>query len=349
MKKLEQIKIQPTNTIKEAMAAINAGSIRIAVVVDADEKFTGTVSDGDIRRGLLAGLTLDSPVETIINRNPVTARVSDDRDSILQLAVVNKISQIPLVDENGRLLGIEVVDDLLLPVTRDNPVVLMAGGLGTRLGELTKDLPKPMLAVGGKPILETIIRQFARYGFKNIIISVNYLSHIIENYFGNGSRFGVNISYIHETKRLGTAGALDLARERLTSPFFVMNGDILTTINLAHLHDFHMEQKSMATMCVREYDFQVPYGTVNMKDGRITSIDEKPIHKFFVSAGIYMLSPEALNNVPPDTFFDMPTLFEKLIQKEQNVLSFPLREYWLDIGHLNDYNKAQGEYREIFS
>jgi NDP-sugar pyrophosphorylase family protein len=224
----------------------------------------------------------------------------------------------------------------------------MAGGLGARLGELTKNTPKPMLQVGNKPILETIIEGFAKYGFSDVIISVNYLSHVIEEYFGNGENFGVNIEYVHEKERMGTAGALSLMRDKLTEPFFVMNGDILTNVNFAHLLDFHKEQNSVATMCVREYDFQVPYGVVNIDDGRISSIDEKPVHKFFVSAGIYMLSPDVLDFIPQNSFYDMPTLFERLIDAQKNALSFPIRDYWLDIGQMGDYKQANNDYGKVF-
>jgi NDP-sugar pyrophosphorylase family protein len=220
--------------------------------------------------------------------------------------------------------------------------------LGTRLGELTKTTPKPMLHVGNKPILQTIIENFAKYGYTEILISVNYLSYVIEEYFGDGSNFGVHIQYVHETQRMGTAGALSLLKELLHEPFFVMNGDLLTNVNFEHLHNFHLSQNSLGTMGVREYDFQVPYGVVNIENGQIQSIIEKPIHKFFVSAGIYMLSPGALSFVPEREFFDMPSLFEKIIENKNTTLSFPIHEYWLDIGRMNDYKKANNEYHKVF-
>ena len=224
----------------------------------------------------------------------------------------------------------------------------MAGGLGTRLSPLTDSIPKPMLHVGKKPILETIIENFAKYGYRDVVLSVSYKSHVIEEHFGDGEAFGVKISYVHETKRMGTAGALSLMRDQLSEPFFVMNADLLTNVNFEHLHDYHESNNAMATMAVREYDFQVPYGVVNISDSQITSIEEKPTHKFYVSGGIYMLNPASLDLIPNDQFFDMPSLFESMIARGANALSFPIREYWLDIGRMSDYEKANSEYGEVF-
>jgi NDP-sugar pyrophosphorylase family protein len=322
--------------------------MKIALVVDENEKLLGTITDGDIRRYILKGLGLDDRIEGIYYRTPTICGINDSKEKILQLAVAHKLYQIPIVDGDGRIVGIAEVDELLQPEQRTNTVILMAGGLGTRLSPLTDTTPKPMLHVGNKPILETIIENFSKYGYTDIILSVSYKSHIIEEYFGNGEALGVKIEYVHETKRLGTAGALGLVRDRLTEPFFVMNGDLLTNINFEHMRDYHLAHDAVATMAVREYDFQVPYGVVNVQDGRIVSIEEKPTHKFFVSAGIYMLSPQTLKMIPDNEFFDMPTLFEKLIAERHNAVSFPIREYWLDIGRMSDYEKANNEYNGIF-
>ena len=224
----------------------------------------------------------------------------------------------------------------------------MVGGLGTRLRPLTETTPKPMLKVGNKPILQTIVEKFAEYGYTDIVMCVNYKSDIIQDYFKDGSDFGVNIEYILEEQRMGTAGALSLLKDKPNEPFFVMNGDLLTNVNFEHLHNYHIATNSVATMCVREYDFQVPYGVVNIKDSKIVSIEEKPTHKFFVSAGIYMLSAKVLDYIPNNEFYDMPTLFEKLIGLSENTVSFPIREYWLDIGRMEEYKKANDEYSEVF-
>ena len=226
----------------------------------------------------------------------------------------------------------------------------MVGGLGTRLRPLTETTPKPMLHVGGKPILQTIVEKFVNYGFVDIIMCVGYKSTIIQDYFGDGSRFGANIEYVLENKRMGTAGALSLLNETQLpkEPFFVMNGDLLTNVNFENMLEYHISHNAMATMAVREYDFQVPYGVVNIKNEKILSIEEKPIHKFFVSAGIYMLDPKCIDYIPKNEFYDMPTLFEKLIADNKETLSFPIREYWLDIGRIEEYERANKEYIEVF-
>ena len=224
----------------------------------------------------------------------------------------------------------------------------MVGGLGTRLRPLTQDTPKPMLKVGNKPILQTIVERFAEYGFVNITMCVNFNASIIRDYFSDGKEFGVNIDYVLEEKRMGTAGALSLLKERPSEPFFVMNGDLLTNVNFEHIFNYHILNKATATMCVREYDYEVPYGVVKMNDNKIIEIAEKPVQKFFVSAGIYMLSPEILDLIPKNEFYDMPALFEKLIKLSKNVISFPIREYWLDIGRMEEYQRANEEYKEVF-
>lgn len=340
--------ISPQSTILSALKIIDNGLMRIALVVDPEHKLLGTLSDGDVRRAILSGKDLNSPIESIYCRNPTTCLVGDSREKILQLAFSQKIYQVPVIDRDGCIAGIIELDELIKPVRHKNKVILMAGGLGSRLRPLTDETPKPMLQVGNKPILETIIENFSKYGYTDITICVNYKSHIIENYFGSGEDFGVNITYSHESKRMGTAGALGLMRKELTEPFFVMNGDLLTNINFEHMQDYHFSHQSDATMAVREYEFQVPYGVVNINDGKISSINEKPLHKFFVSAGIYMLSPKVLSFIPDNDFFDMPTLFQKLLSENMSTASFPLREYWLDIGKMSDYERANDDYRNLF-
>lgn len=348
MKNIENLKLNINSSIKEALEIIDKAAMQIALVVDEENKLLGTLTDGDIRRGLLKGLDLNSSIESIIFKTPTIAKISDTKEDILKLALSKKLHQIPIVDNDGKLVGIQEIDELIKPKKKTNKVILMVGGLGTRLRPLTETTPKPMLEVGNKPILQTIVEKFAEYGYVNIVMCVNYKSNIIQDYFGDGSEFGVNIEYILEEQRMGTAGALSLLKEKQCEPFFVMNGDLLTNVNFEHLHDFHLSNDSIGTMCVREYDFQVPYGVVNIDGSKILSIEEKPTHKFFVSAGIYMLSPDVLKYIPKNDFFDMPTLFEKLISENKNTISFPLREYWLDIGRIEEYRKANEEYDEVF-
>lgn len=348
MENIENIKLRENSTIKEALEIIDKGSMQIALVVDENDMLLGTLTDGDIRRGLLKGFDLSSSIEQIVFKTPTIAKISDTKEDILKIALSKKLHQIPIVDYFGKIVGIKEIEELVKPKDKINKVVLMVGGLGTRLRPLTETTPKPMLKVGNKPILQTIVEKFAEYGYTDIVMCVNYKSDIIQDYFKDGSDFGVNIEYILEEQRMGTAGALSLLRDKPNEPFFVMNGDLLTNVNFEHLHNYHIATNSVATMCVREYDFQVPYGVVNIKDSKILSIEEKPIHKFFVSAGIYMLSSEVLNYIPKNEFFDMPTLFEKLISLNQNTVSFPIREYWLDIGRMEEYKKANDEYSEVF-
>ena len=348
MRIVNDIKLSINSTIKDALQTINNGGLQIAIVVNENDALVGTVTDGDIRRGLLNGLDLNSSVSLVVHKSPSIASVGDTKESILKIALAKKLHKIPLVDELGKLVGIEDIEDIIKPVGKTNRVILMVGGLGTRLRPLTKDMPKPMLKVGNKPILQTIVEKFAEYGFVNITMCVNFNASIIRDYFGDGKEFGVNIDYVLEQKRMGTAGALSLLKERPSEPFFVMNGDLLTNVNFEHIFNYHTLHKATATMCVREYDYEVPYGVVKMNDNKIIEIAEKPVQKFFVSAGIYMLSPEILDLIPQDEFYDMPTLFEKAIAQDKNVISFPIHEYWIDIGRLEEYQKANEEYAKIF-
>ncbi len=348
MKNLQEITLTTSSSIKEALKIIDIGAIKLAIVVDENNKLLGTISDGDIRRAILKGKTLNDQILDIYFKKPITITPDSSKEEIINICVSKKIYQIPVIDKNGKIIDIKILDELLKPKFYSNQVVLMVGGLGTRLRPLTEKIPKPMLHVGEKPILQTIVERFRNYGFINIVMCVGYKSNIIQDYFGDGSKFGVNIKYVIEDKRMGTAGALSLLTEKPKEPFFVMNGDLLTNVNFESMMDYHLQNNSMGTMAVREYDFQVPYGVVNIHNSIIQSIEEKPIHNFFVSAGIYILDPKCIEYIPEDTFYDMPTLFEKLIKEDRKMVSFPLREYWLDIGRVEEYERANREYREVF-
>jgi len=349
MQDISNIKLKPTSTIKEALEIIDKGAIKIALVVDENDKLLGTITDGDIRRAILNNKNLNDIILDIYYKNPIVAKNNSSKDEIINICIANKIYQIPIVDEENRVIKIVLLDEILKPKKYSNKVVLMVGGLGTRLRPLTEKTPKPMLHVGGKPILQTIVEKFVNYGFVDIIMCVGYKSTIIQDYFGDGSRFGANIEYVLENKRMGTAGAISLIdKEKLKKPFFVMNGDLLTNVNFENMLEFHLQNNAIATMAVREYDFQVPYGVVNIKNDKIISIEEKPIHKFFVSAGIYILNPETIDYIPKNRFYDMPVLFENLIKNDKITVSFPIREYWLDIGRIEEYERANKEYIEVF-
>ena len=347
---INDIKLSTFSTIREALKIIDSGAIRIALVVDEEDRLLGTISDGDIRRAILEDKQLESSIANVYNRTPIVATVNDTKEDIINLCTTKNIYQVPVLDSLGCVVTVEILDKLLKVDKHVNKVVLMVGGLGTRLKPLTDHTPKPMLPVGGKPILQTIVEKFASYGFVNIVMCIGYKSQIIQDFFQDGSKFGVNIEYILEEKRMGTAGALSLLSDaqKPKEPFFVMNGDLLTNINFEHLYDFHLKNRAKATMCVREYDFQVPYGVVKIEDGQIKAIDEKPLHKFFVSAGIYMLNASIIEMIPANEFYDMPTLFEEMIKGEEKTISFPIREYWLDIGRMDEYEKANREYHEVF-
>lgn len=348
MKNWKQILITPNHSIREALLKIDSVGAQMALVADENCRLLGTVSDGDIRRGLLKGMSLSDTVEKCMYRNPHTARSGECQDSILARMRREKLHQLPILDGENHIVGMEILDDYLLPAARENWVVLMAGGLGTRLGELTKATPKPMLHVGDKPLLEIIIRRFLDQGFRKFYISVNYMAEVIESHFGNGEHLGAEIRYVREAKRMGTAGSLSLLPELPVEPLIVANGDLLANIDYAHMLDVHVDSGFVATMGVSQYEFQIPYGVVCEENGLIQRIDEKPVHASLISAGVYVLSPAALAHVPSDCFFDMPTLFKSLIAGNMNAATYKVHGYWLDIGRTPDYQKANADIDTVF-
>lgn len=344
-------------SILQALKCIDNASLQIALVVDADMRLVGTVTDGDVRRGILAGVKLDEPVTRVMNKTPFTMPAATTRAEAIQVMTVRKYHHLPIVDSEGKLVRLEWLDALLQQEMQDAPapfaaediaVVLMLGGQGTRLMPLTEKLPKPMLPVGDRPLLETIVRNFKEQGFRKFFFSVNYKAEVIEAHFGDGSAFGVDITYLHENTRMGTAGALTLLPEGPKGPLIVMNGDILTNNNFHQLINFHRQNKAHATMCVREYQQQVPYGIVQTVGTKLASIIEKPSHSYFVNAGIYVIGPEALSILPPGQYFDMPQFFEALGAQGYESAVFPIREYWLDVGRLDDLEQARIDYKKVF-
>lgn len=346
MKNWKKLLVTINKTLLETMQLIDETSMQFAVVVDAGNRLLGTVTDGDIRRGILRGEGLGVPISTIMNPKPITAKHGLKGNNYKKIMEINQLKQLPIINDSNQIIDILFIDkfDVLTNTTK---VLLMLGGLGTRLRPLTNEIPKPMLKVGNKPIVETIVDGFKQYGYTNFIFSVNYKKEVIQEYFQNGEALGVTIDYIEEQKRMGTAGALSLLENQPMQPFFVMNGDLLTQVNFDQLMQFHLEHDAVATMCVREYEFQVPYGVIETKGTDLISIIEKPIHRSFVNAGIYVLSPEVFDYIPEDTFYDMPTLFEKLIEQGHKTSVFPIHEYWLDIGQVDDFNRANQKYKEL--
>lgn len=323
----------------DAVKALDSGGIGFLAFVNKSNMLVGILTDGDLRRAMLEQR---SHLLDIINTAPITANVNTPQQEIIaQLKKLHR-RHMPLIDDNNIFKGVFSLDDIEF-ISKENVVVIMAGGLGTRLGELTKNTPKPMLHVGDRPILRHLVEQFRDQGFRQFIFCLNYKKSIIEDYFGNGAEFGVHIDYIVEDKRMGTAGALSLIKTELQDPFFVVNADVLTNTDFNNLMKFHNDNNNFATMCVRKYDQQVPYGVVvTDEDARIVNIEEKPNFSFNVNAGIYALNPAVLKHIPNDTYFDMPTLFEKIMINHR-CSAFNLEEYWLDIGRPDDYKKANDD------
>lgn len=340
--------VSSVDSVLDSIEIIDKGGLQIALVVDENQRLLGTVTDGDIRRALLRGVSLQSPVSEVMNPNPITAGIQDAKEAVFGMMKLKRIHHIPIVGHQGEVIRIDTLDGMVQSNDKDNWVVIMAGGLGTRLRPLTENCPKPLLRVGSKPLLETIIGNFSDYGFRKFYISVNYKSNMIKDYFGDGTRFGVQIKYLEESQRMGTAGALSLLPAGVSGPVIVMNGDLLTKVNFEQLVDFHNQQKALATMCVRDYHYQIPYGVVHMDGHKLMQIEEKPLMNCYVNAGIYVLDADVLQLVPRNTLFDMTTLFEKLNSLDCEAVVFPIREYWLDIGRRADFDKANEEFSEVF-
>jgi dTDP-glucose pyrophosphorylase len=335
--------IGPDFTIRAALQVIDKEALRGAVVVSKTRELLGIVSDGDIRRGILAGVSLDSCVSEVMNTNPTIATKDASKQQLIKLMEAKEILSIPLV-ENGIVIGLHTLHDSLLVPKIDNPVFLMAGGFGTRLRPLTNYCPKPLLKVGDKPILEITLLNFIKSGFTNFYISTHYMPEMIRDHFGDGSKWGVNITYVHEEAPLGTGGALGLLPNNLPKlPLIMMNGDVLTNMNFLKLLDFHNRELADASMCVREYEYQIPYGVIQGANGKITSMEEKPTQLFHINAGIYVINSEIIEQVKKNEKIDMPTLLENKIEAHGKVLMFPIHEYWLDIGRLEDYQRAQAD------
>jgi len=325
-----------TVSIGEVIRNLNMFGLKIVMVTDEQGVLIGTISDGDVRRGLLKGLGLSSSIAGIMNRNALVVPVAVDRALVKQLMLTNKIHQIPVVDEGRRVVGLHLWDEVLAPTARSNQVVVMAGGKGTRLRPYTETCPKPLLPIAGKPILEHIVDRAKADGFSQFIFAVHYLGHMIEDYFGDGELHGVSINYLREHSPLGTAGALSLIHPKPSVPLIVTNGDVVTDIRYGELVDFHTRNNAEATMAVRMHEWQHPFGVVHMRGVEIEAFEEKPISRSRINAGVYVLEPSALNVLEPETACDMPNLFERLISQSKRTVAFPMHEPWLDVGRPDD-------------
>ena len=328
-------------SLQQAIRCLDASGLQIAIVARPDGCMVGTLTDGDIRRGLLRGLTLASPADDIIHREPLVVPPQWGRDTVLQLMQANKVHQLPVVDDRRRVVGLHLWDDLLAPAQRPNTMVVMAGGRGTRLLPHTEHCPKPLLPVGGKPMLEHIIERAKAEGFRRFVLAIHYLGYMIEDHFGNGDKWDVEIAYLREQTPLGTAGALSLLGQRPDDAFLVTNGDVLTDIRYGELLDFHSRHRAAATMAVRLHEWQHPFGVVKTKGVDIVGFEEKPVSRSHINAGIYVLEPQALDLLGKDEHCDMPALFERLQQKAERAIVYPMHEPWLDVGRPDDLKLAR--------
>ena len=349
MKDWQQVLVAPTDSIESAVGVLDRGALRIALVVDGARRLLGTITDGDVRRGLLRRVSLDAPVSSIMCATPTVAGPETTRAECLSLMERSQLLHLPIVDDAGTLLGLETLDGLLQPPRRDNPVFLMAGGFGTRLHPMTQHVPKPLLKVGKKPLLEHILDSLIAQGFHRFYVSLHYMPEMIRAHFGDGSQWGVHITYVQEETPLGTAGALGLLpHDEIDAPMLMLNGDLLTTVDYGELLEFHASHDSAATLCVSRYEHRVPYGVVVSDDHVVRSIEEKPAHAWFINAGIYVLSPELVHRVPAGQRLDMPDLIAAEIAGGRGITAFPLREYWLDVGRMAEFEKAQQDVGALF-
>jgi dTDP-glucose pyrophosphorylase/predicted transcriptional regulator len=326
--------------IKIAIERLNKVGIKIALVLDENFRLLGTISDGDFRRGMLSGLTLEDTVEKIMNKNPRTVNEGTSRLEILKLMNDTKILQIPIVDRNNFVIGLHLWDDISVQAKYSNIMVIMAGGKGSRLHPQTENRPKPMLLVAGIPILEHIIKRARSQGFNHFIIAINYLGQIIEDYFKDGHKFGVKIEYLHEDVPLGTAGALSLLSHKPERAFIVTNGDVITDINYSDFLEYHTVQNAAATVAVHTHEFQIPYGVVQINGLEVESYEEKPIVSSLINAGVYALDPDILDLITEPKFRDMPELLDISRELKKKVIVYPLHESWIDIGRPIDLEIA---------
>lgn len=342
----------PDGPIRQAITCINQNAKGIVLVTDEERRLLGTISDGDVRRAVLAGESLDTPVSELLARKagspypePVTALAGTERAVLLRLMQERVVRQVPLLDGDKHVVDLVTLDELLPGPAVPLQAVIMAGGFGTRLYPLTEELPKPMLPVGDRPLMELIVEQLRQAGIRRVNVTTHYMAEKIVEHFGDGHDFGVELSYVAEDRPLGTAGALGLMQAP-QEPLLVINGDILTQVDFRAMLVYHQEQKAELTVAVRKYDLNVPYGVVESDGAFVRGLVEKPVLSFFVNAGIYLLEPSVHQCIPNGQRFDMTDLIQRLLEEGRTVASFPVMEYWLDIGQPVDYERAQEDWRD---
>ena len=333
--------VAESGTLRDAMAALDRGARQIALAVDGDGRLVGVLTDGDVRRALLRGRNLDDPLAPSVSRQFVAVAEADDRTAVIELMRARRIDAIPVVAPNGRPVGLHLLHEYLEPVSRPNWAVLMAGGQGMRLRPLTEAVPKPMLKVAGRPILERLVLHLVGFGIKRIFISINYLGDVIEQHFEDGARFGCRIEYLRETAPLGTAGALGLLPEPPRDPLLVMNGDLVTTVDVGALLDVHTGRRNAATVGIYRYLHTVPFGCVDRDGDRIVGIEEKPTISREVNSGVYVLEPSAVALIDGRSAATMPDLIGRLLRRGDPVGAWDIDEDWIDVGHRDELARAR--------
>jgi dTDP-glucose pyrophosphorylase len=335
--------IRSDGTLLEAMRSLERSNAQICLAITDGGQLVGTLTDGDIRRALLAGAALDSPLHPHVFRNFIAIGPEISRVEVLELMRARSVRQIPIVDGAGRLVGLHLLDELLGATLRANWAVIMAGGRGTRLRPLTESLPKPMLRVAGRPILERLVLHLMSGGIRRIFLSVNYLAEVIEDHFGDGARFGCQIEYLRESKALGSGGALSLLPELPTAPLLALNGDLVVQFDVGRLLAFHDQGRFDATVAHHEHTHTVPFGVLEVAEHRVTSLREKPTYSWRANAGIYVLSPELVARVPREVDFPLPALIDQCLERREAVGAFPVDGDWIDVGRLPELSRARGE------
>lgn len=325
--------------LKEAIECLNRSSLQIVLVVDAKRNLIGTLTDGDIRRGLLKGVSFGEPINKLVNKNPIVTKKTRKDLGLVEMMQKLKIFQIPVVDKRNRLVGLHLWDEKEVNSKKPNLVIIMAGGFGKRLGSLTKKTPKPLLPIRGKPMLSLILEKIQSEGFVNVIVSVFFQKEKIKKYFRDGSRFGLNIKYLEEKAPLGTAGSLSLLPLQ-KYPILVLNADIICNFSLAEFLSYHKKQKAVASVAVKPDTYEFSFGIVKTKGTQILGFQEKPLFSFLYNAGVYCLNPTALNRMPKNKYLDMPDFLMTLVRNKEKVVAYPLHEHWQDLGTLYSYSQA---------
>jgi dTDP-glucose pyrophosphorylase len=338
--------VAPSASVREALETITKNSRQAVMVVDADGRLAGIVTDGDIRRGLLRGITVDGRVSDVMNRHPITATAGVTRAEALALMQQRSLRHLPVVDGTGTLVDVMLFEDLLRPVPVPNAAVLMAGGDGRRMRALSEDVPKPLLRVGHKPLLEILIERLRASGVLQFFVTVRHKSEMIEAHFGDGSKLGVRIRYVREEVPLGTAGALARLPETLTDPFFLVNGDVLTKCDFLGMLAFHRRCRADLTVGAVPHTVEVPYGVLRVSGDRLEAVEEKPRLDFLVNGGVYVVEPAVVPLIPRDRAFDATELIRLLKSAGRSVAAFPIRDYWLDVGRDGEWHRANRDVAE---